>query len=1235
LQHEPIHDRHLPEFVERGKLLVFQKQFHEAVRICRLGLLAHPTVVEGRLILGVALMALGRYEDVLAEMRAALELDPENTKAHVLKAEALIELEDVRGAYQALVRALESDPEDSKALALLSEIESDYDSESGDSDPMKTDTKVYPARAAQQLPGPSDSSIAELSESAIAELSESAIAEISSVELINSEELNVLEIEPDGLAGRDFAGRDLAGRDFDGRDLAGRDLDGRDLDGRDLAERDLADIAESTATHDEDARYTTAPWLPPKPSLQPIFGSGTEDTEVQEDMLPADPTDRERIAGIDDNALRLDVSGVEKASWDDWRDKDADPAGMLEPATDEMVVLASSPPRPIPAPSEREPGTAPIEPASAEWQPGANADVLFESRPPFSLSDAGPWDIGPAHGGGTKSVLTHNEQARASSGLMESGEVWRDARDHDHDQADSHLSSTADELSPSTPRGTPAETPVATPDAAISREVWMPPGIKVTSSELGADPSPFESVPDSPQLRAFSSGTEVLDSNDGPQTQERTPFSVAAALAADSVRSQMSNDPGTVELAVDALEILPDMPPLPPDLSSEIKLPDDDFPAERPAYQKQPPSGEESDIANEMPSLPSDALEEIDDEDDSLGTSGQHTRIAFEKGAASSVRPSLPSASMEDPPFARRSSVAPKEAELDAPLREGTAVLGEDASTPVGEAPLYLSDLASAQSLPSADDHYDQAPAPMHLPEPVAPTHLPDSPAVNGDAPATPGLINAPTHLPCMDELPPHQPPAEAASYLSEAGYVEAEDYVESEPAYPTGGEVEAPTHLPPDALLPIRSAGDGPPGVLASNVDFDSPSGLRAAVGLPDQPDGMLPVRVGVPPSEPHRGQRDLAERFNSADRWAEFDVASHSGDDFPPAVSVPREPDSYESKLEPADGYGGGSPVTALEPKDAAFLPYVEAQPASEPAAGDQPPTAPQIPRAVVSRRKEVHRDPSLHEDLTGQALLRESVKPRGRRRPTVQEKTSWVTLLMGESVRQRWVRTTIALSIVLLALVGGFLFRYWRIGNQIDSRESNAHTLLLRGNIGDYQRAAQRMVEVGAKQTTRCPGERDARSHQHGDRLRVWRCQSRKRGRCWRRRQEHRKGRASGLSAPARRQARQGCRYGVQRAQPASQQPAFTLPRWSRSVAQRTARGCGDAAQTGHFAAAQRLPGARCARFGLFRARQRGAGGRQLENSAEAQRQAHRVTFGNGAPSDSQAQDRQGRYAAQAGH
>ncbi|MBZ0237082.1 MAG: hypothetical protein K8M05_32430, partial [Deltaproteobacteria bacterium] len=110
-----------PDFVSRGQDLVLSGQYQEAVKVCRLGLLARPTDVSGRLVLGQALLALRRYDEVLAEMRVAVELDARNAGAHQLKGEALLRKGDAFAAVDVLERALELAPGDPAIASLLAE----------------------------------------------------------------------------------------------------------------------------------------------------------------------------------------------------------------------------------------------------------------------------------------------------------------------------------------------------------------------------------------------------------------------------------------------------------------------------------------------------------------------------------------------------------------------------------------------------------------------------------------------------------------------------------------------------------------------------------------------------------------------------------------------------------------------------------------------------------------------------------------------------------------------------------------------------------------------------------------------------------------------------------------------------------------------------------------------------------------------------------------------------------
>ena len=91
------------------------------MKVCRLGLLAHPTEVEGRLILGEALLALSRYDEVLAEMRVALELDSDNPRALGLKGASLLRKGDVLQACDVLARAVTATPGDTTLRQLYTE----------------------------------------------------------------------------------------------------------------------------------------------------------------------------------------------------------------------------------------------------------------------------------------------------------------------------------------------------------------------------------------------------------------------------------------------------------------------------------------------------------------------------------------------------------------------------------------------------------------------------------------------------------------------------------------------------------------------------------------------------------------------------------------------------------------------------------------------------------------------------------------------------------------------------------------------------------------------------------------------------------------------------------------------------------------------------------------------------------------------------------------------------------
>ncbi len=111
------------DFVTRGQTLVASGQFQEAVKVCRLGLLGRPTTVEGRIVLGQALLALKRYDEVLAEMRVALELDHSSVPAQTLKAEALHKKGDSQAAGEVLAKLRPLAATDIRISQLISEVD--------------------------------------------------------------------------------------------------------------------------------------------------------------------------------------------------------------------------------------------------------------------------------------------------------------------------------------------------------------------------------------------------------------------------------------------------------------------------------------------------------------------------------------------------------------------------------------------------------------------------------------------------------------------------------------------------------------------------------------------------------------------------------------------------------------------------------------------------------------------------------------------------------------------------------------------------------------------------------------------------------------------------------------------------------------------------------------------------------------------------------------------------------
>jgi tetratricopeptide (TPR) repeat protein len=142
------------DFVQRGRAAFGRRQYADAAKILRLGLLSQPTEIEGRLLLGQALTALHRWDEALGEMRIALEARPDAGLAWLLKGEALLGLGDYTQAERALERARALDPESPRVQQLLDEVA--LAREAG-IDPIpagRSDTRVYPVTHKEPSPGP-------------------------------------------------------------------------------------------------------------------------------------------------------------------------------------------------------------------------------------------------------------------------------------------------------------------------------------------------------------------------------------------------------------------------------------------------------------------------------------------------------------------------------------------------------------------------------------------------------------------------------------------------------------------------------------------------------------------------------------------------------------------------------------------------------------------------------------------------------------------------------------------------------------------------------------------------------------------------------------------------------------------------------------------------------------------------------------------------------------------------
>ncbi len=111
------------ELTEKAKLLIAERRYQEAVRACRRALLSQPDEFDVRLLLGEALLALERYDEVRVEMMALARKNPKRAEIHRVLGEAYLRDGRPNQATEALRRALELDPNDEIARELLGEAD--------------------------------------------------------------------------------------------------------------------------------------------------------------------------------------------------------------------------------------------------------------------------------------------------------------------------------------------------------------------------------------------------------------------------------------------------------------------------------------------------------------------------------------------------------------------------------------------------------------------------------------------------------------------------------------------------------------------------------------------------------------------------------------------------------------------------------------------------------------------------------------------------------------------------------------------------------------------------------------------------------------------------------------------------------------------------------------------------------------------------------------------------------
>ncbi len=126
----------MKEFVVKSQSLVTEGNYVEALRICRVGLLADPNSLLGRLVMAQALLGLDRPEDAILEVRRVLDQQATNGDALTIEGEIFLHQGKPAKALASLELAKDTGASSGKLTGLLQETKLALASQKSASEPL-------------------------------------------------------------------------------------------------------------------------------------------------------------------------------------------------------------------------------------------------------------------------------------------------------------------------------------------------------------------------------------------------------------------------------------------------------------------------------------------------------------------------------------------------------------------------------------------------------------------------------------------------------------------------------------------------------------------------------------------------------------------------------------------------------------------------------------------------------------------------------------------------------------------------------------------------------------------------------------------------------------------------------------------------------------------------------------------------------------------------------------------